>query len=103
MHHGCDMGDADSTKSDAKRLRIRKYPNRRYYDSTRSRHMTLEEIYAAIRDGVRERLGIELSAICLIAPRTIPRTSSGKTRRGECRDLFLRGQLDSVGEWLDLG
>ena len=45
------MGDADSTKPDAKRLRIRKYPNRRYYDSTRSRHMTLEEIYAAIRDG----------------------------------------------------
>jgi polyhydroxyalkanoate synthesis repressor PhaR len=36
---------------DAKRLQIRKYPNRRYYDSTRSRHLTLEEIYAAIREG----------------------------------------------------
>jgi polyhydroxyalkanoate synthesis repressor PhaR len=35
----------------AKVLRIRKYPNRRYYDSTRSRHLTLEEIYAAVRDG----------------------------------------------------
>jgi polyhydroxyalkanoate synthesis repressor PhaR len=34
-----------------KRLDIRKYPNRRYYDSTRSRHVTLEEIYALIRDG----------------------------------------------------
>ena len=34
-----------------KRLRIRKYPNRRYYDSTRSRHLTLEEIYTAIREG----------------------------------------------------
>ena len=33
------------------RLKIRKYPNRRYYDSTRSRHLTLEEIYTAIRDG----------------------------------------------------
>jgi acyl-CoA synthetase (AMP-forming)/AMP-acid ligase II len=63
----------------------------------------LDPIYAAIRDGVRERLGIGLGVICLIAPRTIPRTSSGKTRRGECRELFLRGQLDSVGEWLDLG
>jgi polyhydroxyalkanoate synthesis repressor PhaR len=30
---------------------LRKYRNRRYYDSTRSRHLTLEEIYAAIRDG----------------------------------------------------
>ena len=36
---------------DARRLQIRKYPNRRYYDSTRSRHLTLEEIYAAIREG----------------------------------------------------
>jgi polyhydroxyalkanoate synthesis repressor PhaR len=33
------------------RLEINKYPNRRYYDKTRSRHLTLEEIYAAIRDG----------------------------------------------------
>jgi polyhydroxyalkanoate synthesis repressor PhaR len=38
-------------KQDLQRLRIRKYPNRRYYDSTRSRHLTLEEIYAAIREG----------------------------------------------------
>jgi polyhydroxyalkanoate synthesis repressor PhaR len=32
-------------------LRIRKYPNRRYYDTTRSRHLTLEEIRDLIRDG----------------------------------------------------
>lgn len=35
----------------APRLEIRKYPNRRYYDSTRSRHLTLEEIHSAIREG----------------------------------------------------
>lgn len=34
-----------------KRLEIRKYPNRRYYDTTHSRHVTLEEIYQLIRDG----------------------------------------------------
>lgn len=34
-----------------KLLKIRKYPNRRYYDTTRSRHLTLEELYAAVRDG----------------------------------------------------
>ena len=43
---------AESNEQDpAKVLRIRKYPNRRYYDSTRSRHLTLEELYAAVRDG----------------------------------------------------
>lgn len=34
-----------------RKLQIRKYPNRRYYDSTRSRHVTLEEIHALIREG----------------------------------------------------
>lgn len=32
-------------------LELRKYPNRRYYDTTRSRHVTLEEIQNLIRDG----------------------------------------------------
>ena len=34
-----------------KHLDIRKYPNRRYYDATHSRHMTLEEIRSLVRDG----------------------------------------------------
>ena len=34
-----------------KHLDIRKYPNRRYYDATRSRHLTLPEIRNLIRDG----------------------------------------------------
>ena len=42
---------ADTGSATAKSLVIRKYPNRRYYDTTRSRHVTLEEIYALIRDG----------------------------------------------------
>jgi polyhydroxyalkanoate synthesis repressor PhaR len=43
---------AETSPSEApKRLDIRKYPNRRYYDSTRSRHVTLEEILALIREG----------------------------------------------------
>jgi polyhydroxyalkanoate synthesis repressor PhaR len=38
------------------RLEIRKYPNRRYYDTTRSRHVTLEQIHALIRDGHEVRV-----------------------------------------------
>jgi len=34
-----------------KHLDVRKYPNRRYYDATHSRHMTLEELRSLIRDG----------------------------------------------------
>ena len=32
-------------------IHLRKYPNRRYYDPARSRHVTLEEIYTLVRDG----------------------------------------------------
>lgn len=42
---------AESAHSEPKRLEIRKYPNRRYYDTTRSRHLTLDEIHVLIRDG----------------------------------------------------
>jgi polyhydroxyalkanoate synthesis repressor PhaR len=34
-----------------KQLDIRKYPNRRYYDATRSQHLTLEDIRLLVRDG----------------------------------------------------
>jgi polyhydroxyalkanoate synthesis repressor PhaR len=34
-----------------KRLEIKKYPNRRYYDATHSRHLTLEEIRDLVQQG----------------------------------------------------
>lgn len=39
------------TGSADKHVEIRKYPNRRYYDATRSRHLTLQDIRTLIRDG----------------------------------------------------
>jgi len=37
-------------------IEIRKYPNRRYYDTTRSRHLTLEDIRKLIREGTDVRI-----------------------------------------------
>lgn len=42
---------AEAAAQSNRTLQIRKYPNRRYYDSTRSKHVTLEEIHGLIRDG----------------------------------------------------
>jgi acyl-CoA synthetase (AMP-forming)/AMP-acid ligase II len=61
----------------------------------------LEAVYTGIRHALAEKFGLDVGAICLIEPRTIPRTSSGKTQRNRCRELFLRGGLEAVGEWLD--
>jgi len=32
-------------------LKIKKYPNRRFYDTSRSRHVTLDDLYALVRGG----------------------------------------------------
>jgi polyhydroxyalkanoate synthesis repressor PhaR len=42
---------SDGNASNSPQIELRKYPNRRYYDVTRSRHVTLEEIYSLIRSG----------------------------------------------------
>ncbi len=42
---------SSSESAAGKQLHLRKYPNRRYYDSTQSRHLTLEEIRGLIREG----------------------------------------------------
>src|SRR6266404_1751081 len=39
------------TDPNAKRLEIKKYPNRRYYDATHSRHLTLDEIRSLVQRG----------------------------------------------------
>ncbi len=40
-----------TNENGSRRLDIRKYPNRRYYDATHSKHLTLEEIRRLIREG----------------------------------------------------
>ena len=42
---------AQTSPESPKRLTIKKYPNRRYYDATRSRHVTFEELHSLVRDG----------------------------------------------------
>src|SRR5215471_19738372 len=42
---------ASTPDSNAGRLEIKKYPNRRYYDATHSRHLTLDEIRKMVQQG----------------------------------------------------
>src|ERR1044072_23555 len=38
-------------ETESKKLEVKKYPNRRYYDATHSRHLTLDEIRSLIQQG----------------------------------------------------
>ena len=53
-------------------------------------------ILGAIRQTISEGHGLEVHAIALLRPRTIPKTSSGKIQRHACRVGFLAGSLDEI-------
>ena len=42
---------------------------------------------------------LALDAIVLIKAGSVPKTSSGKIQRHACRDGYLAGTLDVVGQW----
>ena len=58
-----------------------------------------EEIAENMVRAVAAEHEIPLHAVVLLAPGTIPRTSSGKIRRQACREAYRAGQLPGIGEW----
>ena len=57
-----------------------------------------EEVAAAVRQAVTEEHQLDVYAVVLLKPGTLPKTSSGKPRRRACRDLFLAGDLQQIGQ-----
>lgn len=62
-----------------------------------------EEQHQSAIKGIRRAVSIELNlplrTVVLIAPRTIPKTSSGKVQRWLCRREYLAGHLNEVARW----
>jgi natural product biosynthesis luciferase-like monooxygenase protein len=56
-------------------------------------------IIESIRQAVSEEHQLPPYSICLIREGSIPRTSSGKIRRRECRTDFLAGKFDILAAW----
>jgi acyl-CoA synthetase (AMP-forming)/AMP-acid ligase II len=56
----------------------------------------LSEIQAKITEGVACSQGISLGVIVLIKPGHLPRTTSGKVRRSRCREVYERGEFETV-------
>lgn len=58
-----------------------------------------DAIIELIRQAVSEEHQLPPYSICLIKEGSIPRTSSGKVRRRECRTEFLAGKLNILAAW----
>ncbi len=52
-----------------------------------------------IATAVRNYLNVEVARICFIAPRAIPRTSSGKIMRHKTRQMWLNGEFTILSEF----
>ena len=67
------------------------------YEVERRQQSDLDEVFDAIRRDVGSEHELQLDAIVLIKPGSIPKTSSGKIQRHACRNAFLQGTLEEIG------
>jgi acyl-CoA synthetase (AMP-forming)/AMP-acid ligase II len=83
---------AEDLKSGAGDGRVKRQPD--------SEHAVLDtkDILKAIRTAVAEAHDLNVYAIKLLKPGTIPKTSSGKIQRNACRIAFLTQNLETVEE-----
>jgi acyl transferase domain-containing protein/acyl-CoA synthetase (AMP-forming)/AMP-acid ligase II/acyl carrier protein/SAM-dependent methyltransferase len=64
-----------------------------------NRDADLDELIATVRERVAEQCELQVDAVVLLKTASIPKTSSGKIQRGECRRRFLAGELESLAVW----
>ena len=58
-----------------------------------------DEVIAAIRRGMTDAHGVQLSAVTLVEPGAVEKTTSGKVKRFGCRDALLAGTLEVLAAW----
>jgi acyl-CoA synthetase (AMP-forming)/AMP-acid ligase II len=59
----------------------------------------IEQVAGTIREAVTSAHQIAVDAVVLLAPRTIPKTSSGKIRRSATKQRFVDGELEPLFQW----
>ena len=60
---------------------------------------TGETVLSAVTDRLPVSLELMVSAVALVAPGAIPKTTSGKLQRFLCREGLLNGRLTPVSFW----
>lgn len=65
------------------------------------RKLKVDEVVTAIRAAVAQQHELQVDTVLLLKTATIPKTSSGKIQRRNCRQRFLDASLDLVGTWFN--
>ncbi|MGB3495630.1 MAG: hybrid fatty acyl-AMP ligase/type I polyketide synthase, partial [Elainellaceae cyanobacterium] len=66
------------------------------------RRLKVNEVTQAVRQAIAQHHQLQTYGVLLLKTGSIPKTSSGKIRRHACKDGFLQGTLDIVGQWLEV-
>ncbi len=68
-------------------------------ERTYLRNLNVDEVVTAICREIAQQYVADVYAIVLLKTGSIPKTTSGKIQRRACRQCFLEGSLEVVGEW----
>ena len=69
------------------------------YEADARREANLDAVMALVRSEIAATHELDVSAIALVAPKSIPKTSSGKIMRRATKDAYLGGGLEVIAEW----
>lgn len=63
------------------------------------KQLNVDEVIETIRRVISEQHEVQVYAVLLLKPGTIPKTSSGKIQRSSCRKGFLENNFSAVASW----
>ncbi|MBL6449171.1 amino acid adenylation domain-containing protein [Fulvivirga sp. 29W222] len=66
---------------------------------TAIRSLDVQEVCSTIRNAVRKYHDLDVDAISLVKPMTLPKTSSGKLKRYACLQDYREEKLSLIGAW----
>lgn len=64
------------------------------------RQLDVDQVVKAIQQAVTREHGLQVDALVLIKPATLPKTSSGKVQRRVCRQMYLNHALVAKATWV---
>jgi acyl-CoA synthetase (AMP-forming)/AMP-acid ligase II/alkylation response protein AidB-like acyl-CoA dehydrogenase/acyl carrier protein len=68
-------------------------------ERTSRRQLHVDEVVGAIRRQVSQEHQLQVHAIILIKPGSLPKTSSGKVQRHVCRQAYLAKSFNEIASW----
>ncbi|WP_437535241.1 thioester reductase domain-containing protein [Sorangium sp. So ce726] len=96
---GCTAAFAVELDGQEQLIVVAEIDRRRGGEGSEGGEAALEAVSAGVRRAVAEEHDVQPRAVALLAPGSIPKTSSGKIQRHACKEGFLAGSLEVLLTW----